>query len=91
MVRSTAAQCYSAMIAGSRSAVNTSSLPSRARTPRADERGLTTYRGSPLYTDNAKPLKGPSILRAEHELRQPGAQRRDRDLVADCLERRSGN
>eukprot|EP00965_Chrysotila_dentata_P149192 4927178-Pleurochrysis_carterae.AAC.2 len=38
-----------------------------------------------------KPLKEPRILRAEHELRQRGARRRDRDLRADCLERRSGS
>eukprot|EP00965_Chrysotila_dentata_P185114 6111337-Pleurochrysis_carterae.AAC.1 len=35
---------------------------------------------SPLYTDNAKPPKDPSDLRAECELRQQGARRRDRDL-----------
>eukprot|EP00965_Chrysotila_dentata_P236471 6201334-Pleurochrysis_carterae.AAC.1 len=46
---------------------------------------------SPLYTDNAKPQKDPSILRTERELRQQGARRRDRDLSADCLERRRGN
>eukprot|EP00965_Chrysotila_dentata_P151903 5019404-Pleurochrysis_carterae.AAC.1 len=46
---------------------------------------------SPLYTDNAKPPKYPSILGAEYELRQQGAWRRDRDLGADCFERRSGN
>eukprot|EP00965_Chrysotila_dentata_P198667 6178939-Pleurochrysis_carterae.AAC.3 len=43
-------------------------------------------------TDNAKPPKDPNILRTEHsELRQQGARRQDRDLRADCLERRSGN
>eukprot|EP00965_Chrysotila_dentata_P241515 6204327-Pleurochrysis_carterae.AAC.1 len=52
---------------------------------------LSTYGSSPLYTGNAKPLKDPSILRTECELRQQGARRRDGDLGADCLERRSGN
>eukprot|EP00965_Chrysotila_dentata_P003039 99011-Pleurochrysis_carterae.AAC.1 len=37
---------------------------------------------SPLYTNRAKPLKDFSILRAEHELRQQGARRRDRNLDA---------
>eukprot|EP00965_Chrysotila_dentata_P059610 1977819-Pleurochrysis_carterae.AAC.1 len=37
---------------------------------------------SPLYTDEAKPLKEPWILRAEQELRQRGAGRRDQDLGA---------
>eukprot|EP00965_Chrysotila_dentata_P201848 6180781-Pleurochrysis_carterae.AAC.5 len=46
---------------------------------------------SPLYTDNAKPPKDDSILGTKCELRQQGARRRDRDLGADCLERRSGN
>eukprot|EP00965_Chrysotila_dentata_P048993 1625317-Pleurochrysis_carterae.AAC.2 len=44
-----------------------------------------------LYTDKAKPLKEPRTPKAEHELRQQGARRRDRDFGADCLERRSGN
>eukprot|EP00965_Chrysotila_dentata_P065312 2164553-Pleurochrysis_carterae.AAC.1 len=38
-----------------------------------------------------KPLKDLSILRSECELRQQGAWRRDRDLNADRLERRSGS
>eukprot|EP00965_Chrysotila_dentata_P063415 2101826-Pleurochrysis_carterae.AAC.1 len=46
---------------------------------------------SPLYTDNAKPPKGPSILWTECELRQQGARRRGRHFGADCIERRSGN
>eukprot|EP00965_Chrysotila_dentata_P197404 6178167-Pleurochrysis_carterae.AAC.1 len=45
----------------------------------------------PLYTDKAKPLKELGILRTEKELRQRGARRRNRDLGADCFERRSGN
>eukprot|EP00965_Chrysotila_dentata_P151810 5016651-Pleurochrysis_carterae.AAC.3 len=44
-----------------------------------------------MYTDNAKPPKDPSILRAKRGLRQQGARRRDRDLGADCLEQRSDN
>eukprot|EP00965_Chrysotila_dentata_P217720 6190181-Pleurochrysis_carterae.AAC.7 len=46
---------------------------------------------SPLHTDNAKPPKDPIILRTQCALRQQGARRRDRDLGANCLERRSGN
>eukprot|EP00965_Chrysotila_dentata_P070479 2329025-Pleurochrysis_carterae.AAC.1 len=46
---------------------------------------------SPLYSDEAKPLKEPRIFRTEQELRQRGARRRDRDLGEDCLERRSCN
>eukprot|EP00965_Chrysotila_dentata_P097956 3239249-Pleurochrysis_carterae.AAC.1 len=46
---------------------------------------------SPLYTENTKPTKDPSSLRTECELRQQGARRRDRELGADCFERRSGN
>eukprot|EP00965_Chrysotila_dentata_P242826 6205075-Pleurochrysis_carterae.AAC.3 len=46
---------------------------------------------SPLYTDTAKPLKEPKILRTKQALRQRGARRRDQDLGIDCLERRSGN
>eukprot|EP00965_Chrysotila_dentata_P200715 6180135-Pleurochrysis_carterae.AAC.2 len=46
----------------------------------------------PLYTDKAKPLKEPSnIVRVGRELKQQGVLRRHEDLVADCLERRSGN
>eukprot|EP00965_Chrysotila_dentata_P261350 6214224-Pleurochrysis_carterae.AAC.1 len=45
----------------------------------------------PLYTDNAKSPKDPSIPRTECGLRQQGARRRNRDLGADCLERRSGS
>eukprot|EP00965_Chrysotila_dentata_P118949 3933151-Pleurochrysis_carterae.AAC.2 len=36
-------------------------------------------------------MKEPRILRTEQKLRQRGARWRDRDLGADCLERRSGN
>eukprot|EP00965_Chrysotila_dentata_P202388 6181095-Pleurochrysis_carterae.AAC.3 len=52
--------------------------------------GRTKIR-SPLYTGNAKPPTDHSILSAERELRKQGARRRDRDLGAGCLERRSGN
>eukprot|EP00965_Chrysotila_dentata_P253184 6211108-Pleurochrysis_carterae.AAC.1 len=46
----------------------------------------------PLYSDTAKPLKEPRIFRTdEQELRQRGARRRDQDLGADGLERRSSN
>eukprot|EP00965_Chrysotila_dentata_P198096 6178585-Pleurochrysis_carterae.AAC.1 len=43
------------------------------------------------YTDKAKSREEPSILMAEHELRQQSAGRTDRCLGADCLERRNGN
>eukprot|EP00965_Chrysotila_dentata_P055170 1830825-Pleurochrysis_carterae.AAC.4 len=33
-----------------------------------------------IYTDKAKPLKAPRILRTEKELRQRGARRQDRDI-----------
>eukprot|EP00965_Chrysotila_dentata_P109474 3617185-Pleurochrysis_carterae.AAC.3 len=46
---------------------------------------------SPLYTDKAKPLQEHRILEAEYELRQRGAGRRDRDLGADCVERKSSS
>eukprot|EP00965_Chrysotila_dentata_P261155 6214157-Pleurochrysis_carterae.AAC.1 len=41
--------------------------------------------------DKVKLLKETRTLRAEQELRQRAAKRRDRDLGANCLERRSGN
>eukprot|EP00965_Chrysotila_dentata_P181377 5986538-Pleurochrysis_carterae.AAC.1 len=54
-------------------------------------RAFPVAQSSPLYTDNAKPPKHPSILRTDYELRQHGPRRRDRELGANGLERRSGN
>eukprot|EP00965_Chrysotila_dentata_P179632 5931605-Pleurochrysis_carterae.AAC.1 len=46
---------------------------------------------SPIYKDKARPRKEPRILKIEQELRHRGHRRRDRDLGADCLKRRSSN
>eukprot|EP00965_Chrysotila_dentata_P099541 3290644-Pleurochrysis_carterae.AAC.1 len=45
----------------------------------------------PAIHDKAKPRKELSLPMAEHELKQQSTGRRDRDLGADCLERRSVN
>eukprot|EP00965_Chrysotila_dentata_P237050 6201655-Pleurochrysis_carterae.AAC.5 len=61
-------------------------------TPRADERlGAQINLQTAIYTDNAKPVKELTMLRAERELRQQGVRRQDRNLCADCLELSSGN